>query len=277
MSSFELTNLFSVKGKVVLVTGGSRGIGKMIATGFVRNGAKVYVSSRSAKDCDKTASELTALGPGTCISLPANLQSVQEIQRLVSELKSREQVLDVLINNAGAAWGESVDTHSDDGFTKVITLNLQRVFTLTQALLPLLRASAAKSKDGRTHKDPARIINIGSIEGLGVPDHETYAYAAAKAGLHQLSRHLAGRLGREGITSNTIACGLFITKMTAYTAQTEEGKGWLDNIPLRRSGTPEDVAGTAIYLASPASAYVNGATLTLDGGNLVNMPSQSKL
>ncbi|KAI4526285.1 NAD(P)-binding protein [Schizophyllum commune Loenen D] len=266
MSSFELTNLFSVKGKVVLVTGGSRGIGKM-----------VYVSSRSAKDCDKTASELTALGPGTCISLPANLQSVQEIQRLVSELKSREQVLDVLINNAGAAWGESVDTHSDDGFTKVITLNLQRVFTLTQALLPLLRASAAKSKDGRTHKDPARIINIGSIEGLGVPDHETYAYAAAKAGLHQLSRHLAGRLGREGITSNTIACGLFITKMTAYTAQTEEGKGWLDNIPLRRSGTPEDVAGTAIYLASPASAYVNGATLTLDGGNLVNMPSQSKL
>ncbi|KAL1679892.1 hypothetical protein EV122DRAFT_289253 [Schizophyllum commune] len=275
MSSFELTNLFSVKGKVVLVTGGSRGIGKM-----------VYVSSRSAKDCDKTASELTALGPGTCISLPANLQSVQEIQRLVSELKSREQVLDVLINNAGAAWGESVDTHSDDGFTKVITLNLQRVFTLTQALLPLLRASAAKSKDGRTHKDPARIINIGSIEGLGVPDHETYAYAAAKAGLHQLSRHLAGRLGREGITSNTIACGLFITKsalriclefLTAYTAQTEEGKGWLDNIPLRRSGTPEDVAGTAIYLASPASAYVNGATLTLDGGNLVNMPSQSKL
>ncbi|KAL1688329.1 hypothetical protein GGG16DRAFT_127320 [Schizophyllum commune] len=268
MSSFELTNLFSVKGKVVLVTGGSRGIGKMIATGFV------YVSSRSAKDCDKTASELTALGPGTCISLPANLQSVQEIQRLVSELKSREQVLDVLINNAGAAWGESVDTHSDDGFTKVITLNLQRVFTLTQALLPLLRASAAKSKDGRTHKDPARIINIGSIEGLGVPDHETYAYAAAKAGLHQLSRHLAGRLGREGITSNTIACGLFITKSAS---KTEEGKGWLDNIPLRRSGTPEDVAGTAIYLASPASAYVNGATLTLDGGNLVNMPSQSKL
>ncbi|KAI5898368.1 NAD(P)-binding protein [Schizophyllum commune H4-8] len=289
MSSFELTNLFSVKGKVVLVTGGSRGIGKMIATGFVRNGAKaprlltlcsqVYVSSRSAKDCNKTASELTALGPGTCISLPANLQSVQEIQRLVSELKSREQVLDVLINNAGAAWGESVDTHSDDGFTKVITLNLQRVFTLTQALLPLLRASAAKSKDGRTHKDPARIINIGSIEGLGVPDHETYAYAAAKAGLHQLSRHLAGRLGREGITSNTIACGLFITKSALKIIQnfTEEGKGWLDNIPLRRSGTPEDVAGTAIYLASPASAYVNGATLTLDGGNLVNMPSQSKL
>ncbi|KAL1748571.1 hypothetical protein HDZ31DRAFT_29430 [Schizophyllum fasciatum] len=277
MSSFEVPNLFSVKGKVVLVTGGSRGIGKMIATGFVKNGAKVYVSSRSAKDCEATASELSALGPGTCIALPTNLQSVQEIQKLVSELKSREQSLDVLINNAGAAWGESVDTHSDEGFTKVITLNLQRVFTLTQALLPLLRASAAKSKDGRTYNDPARIIHIGSIEGLGVPDHETYAYAAAKAGLHQLSRHLAGRLGREGITSNTIACGLFMTKMTAKTAQTEEGRGWLDITPLRRAGTPEDVAGTAIYLASPAGAFVSGATLALDGGNLVNMPSQSKL
>lgn len=277
MSTLEAHNLFSVKGKVVLVTGGSRGIGKMIATGFVRNGARVYVSSRSAKDCEKTAAELTALGPGTCIALPANLQNVEDIQKLVTELKSREQALNVLINNAGAAWGESIDTHSDDGFTKVITLNLQRVFTLTQALLPLLRAGANKSKEGTTYKDPSRIINIGSVEGLGVPDHETYAYGAAKAGLHHLSRHMGGRLGREGITSNSIACGLFMTKMTAHTAKTEEGKGWIANIPLGRSGLPEDVAGTAMYLASPAGAFVNGATLTLDGGQLVNMPSQAKL
>ncbi|TRM66404.1 hypothetical protein BD626DRAFT_567008 [Schizophyllum amplum] len=280
MSTLEAHNLFSVKGKVVLVTGGSRGIGKMIATGFVRNGARVYVSSRSAKDCEKTAAELTALGPGTCIALPANLQNVEDIQKLVTELKSREQALNVLINNAGAAWGESIDTHSDDGFTKVITLNLQRVFTLTQALLPLLRAGANKSKEGTTYKDPSRIINIGSVEGLGALERarpRNLRLRRRESGLHHLSRHMGGRLGREGITSNSIACGLFMTKMTAHTAKTEEGKGWIANIPLGRSGLPEDVAGTAMYLASPAGAFVNGATLTLDGGQLVNMPSQAKL
>ncbi|KAF5384984.1 hypothetical protein D9615_001399 [Tricholomella constricta] len=292
MSTFEVQNLFSVKGKVALVTGGSRGIGKMISTGFVKNGAKVYISSRTAKDCEETAKELNALGPGTCIALPADLQKYEEVERLVKELASRESVLHILVNNAGAAWGSTLDEFPasqkrDAAFTKVLTLNLQRVFTLTQKLLPLLRAAAATSRNGRTYDDPARIINasplslppscapadcfrqIGSIEGLAVPDHETYAYSASKAALHHLSRHLGGRLGWEGVTSNTIACGFFESKMTAYTLATS-GDPLLASTPAQRFGKPEDVAGTALFLASPAASWINGATITLDGGLLLS-------
>ncbi|KII93791.1 hypothetical protein PLICRDRAFT_405288 [Plicaturopsis crispa FD-325 SS-3] len=277
MSSFEVNNLFGVAGKVVLVTGGSRGIGKMISTGFVKNGAKVYISSRSAKDCDVTAKELNALGPGTCIPVPADLQKYEEVERLAKEIASREKVLHVLVNNAGAAWGEKLDDFPDAAWSKVITLNLTRVFTLTQKLLPLLRSAAASGgKQGPSFKDPGRIINIGSVEGLSVPDHETYAYSASKAGLHHLSRHLGGRLGREGIVSNVIACGPFESKMTAHTLATRADM-MVDSNPSSRIGTPEDVAGTALFLASRAGAYVNGATITLDGGHLVAMPSTAKL
>ncbi|RDB29537.1 Rhamnolipids biosynthesis 3-oxoacyl-[acyl-carrier-protein] reductase [Hypsizygus marmoreus] len=268
MSSFQVENLFSVKGKVALVTGGSRGIGKMISTGFVKNGVKVYITSRTAKDCEETAKELNALGPGTCIALPADLQKYEEVERLAKELASRETALHILVNNAGAAWGSTVDEFPDAAFTKVLTLNLQRVFTLTQKVLPLLRAAAASSKNGQTYDDPARIINIGSIEGLAVPDHETYAYSASKAALHHLSRHLGGRLGWEGVVSNTIACGFFESKMTAYTLATS-GDPLLASTPAQRFGKPEDIAGTAMFLASPAGAYVNGATITLDGGLLL--------
>ncbi|KAI0068312.1 NAD-P-binding protein [Artomyces pyxidatus] len=276
MSSLDVHSLFNVKGKVVLVTGGSRGIGKMIATGFVKNGAKVYISSRSAKDCQSTADELTALGPGACVPLPADIQKLSEVARLVAELAKRETALHVLVNNAGATWGADIDSYPDDGFAKVMSLNVHRVFTLTQQCLPLLRAGAAQGgRDDKAYRDPARIINIGSVEGLGVPDHETYAYSASKAALHHLSRHLAGRLGVEGITSNTIACGPFESKMMAHTLNTMKDI-IVDRIPLSRIGTPEDVAGTALFLSSRAGAYVNGATIAVDGGSLVNM-STAKL
>ncbi|EKM49903.1 uncharacterized protein PHACADRAFT_265659 [Phanerochaete carnosa HHB-10118-sp] len=273
MSSFSVNNLFSVSGKVVLVTGGSRGIGKAIATAFVTNGAKVYISSRSAKDCDETAKELNALGMGTCTPLPADLQKVSEVERLVKEISSRETALHVLVNNAGTTWGAEIDEHPDEAFTKVITLNLQRVFTLTQKCLPLLRAAAKQGgREGLSWNDPARIINIGSVEGLRVENHETYAYSASKAGLHHLSRTFAGRLGWEGITSNTIACGSFPTKMTAFTLE-HVGEYILSGTPLCRIGKPEDVGGTALFLASPAASWMNGATLTLDGGSTVAMTS----
>ncbi|TFY77636.1 hypothetical protein EWM64_g6377 [Hericium alpestre] len=257
---------------------GSRdSLGEEIAAGFVKNGAKVYISSRSAKDCQSTADELNALGPGSCVPLPADMQKVSEVERLVDELSKREQALHVLVNNAGTTWGASIDDHPDEAFSKVLTLNLQRVFTLTQRCLPLLRAAAAQGgQDAGHYKDPARIINIGSVEGNTVPDHETYAYSSSKAGLHQLSRHLAGRLGPEGITSNTIACGPFETKMMGFILNALRDVV-LERVPLSRIGTPEDVAGTAIYLASRAGAFVTGATITLDGGLVVRMPSISKL
>jgi len=237
MGSFNTANLFCVKDKVVLITGGSRGIGKMIATGFVSNGAKVYISSRSSKDCDKTAKELTELGPGICISLPADLQNLEEVERLVKELSSRENALHVLVNNAGATWADSIDNYPDTAFTKILTLNLQRVFTLTQKALPLLRAAAeVGGKNGAAFRDPARIINIGSVNGLTVPENETYAYSASKAALHHLSRHFGGRLGGEGILSNTIACGPFQSKMMAHTLET---------------------AGEYIVFWHPGSAYWN--------------------
>ncbi|ESK98054.1 short chain dehydrogenase reductase family [Moniliophthora roreri MCA 2997] len=268
MNTLEIRNLFNVQGKVVLVTGGSRGIGKMIATGFVKNGAKVYVSSRTAKDCQTTAEELNQLGPGTCIPIPADLQKYEEVERLVGEVSSRESALHVLVNNAGAIWAAPLDEYPDAAFSKVLNLNLQRVFTLTQKALPLLRAAAEKSKDGEIYRDPARIINIGSVEGIYVPGHDTYSYSAAKAALHHLSRHLAAKLGPDGVVSNTIACGFFPTKMTAHFMDMV-GEELVAGLPLRRSGRPEDVAGTALFLSSPAGAYVNGATIAVDGGFLV--------
>ncbi|KAI8986117.1 NAD-P-binding protein [Trametes punicea] len=271
MASLEASNLFDVKGRVVLVTGGSRGIGKMIATGFVKNGSKVYISSRSARDCDATAKELNALGPGQCVALPLDMQKLEEVERLVQELNAREKALHVLVNNAGAAWGAPIEDYPDFAWTKLLTLNLQRAFTLTQKCLPLLRAAAEQGGlDGDVYRDPARIINIGSTEGLAVPDLETYAYSASKAGLHHLSRHLAGRLGQEGITSNTLAFGPFESKMMAQTLR-DHGEIVRAKVPLGRIGTPEDVTGACIFLASRAGSWVNGATIQVDGGTVVRM------
>jgi len=272
MASFETKTLFDVSGKVVLVTGGSRGIGKMISTGFVKNGAKVYISSRSAKDCEETAAELNKMGPGVCIPIAADMQKLSEVERLVKELSAKENALHVLVNNAGAAWGDKIDEYPDAAFTKLMTLNLQRVFTLTQQCLPLLRAGAQSGgKNSAVYLDPARVINIGSIAGLSVTSKETYAYSASKAALHHLSRNLGGRLGWEGINSNTIACGAFQSKMMAHTLELT-GDQIIASIPASRIGTPEDVAGTALFLSSRAGAFVNGATIALDGGATVAMP-----
>ncbi|KAH8082464.1 hypothetical protein BXZ70DRAFT_959263 [Cristinia sonorae] len=270
MSSFQPNNLFNVSGKVVLVTGGSRGIGKMIASGFIANGAKVYISARTAKACEETAKELNALGPGECVAIAADLSKLSEVERLVKEIAEKEKALHVLVNNAGAAWEESIDSFPDHAFTKVMTLNVQRVFNITQKCLPMLRAAAELGgKLGESYKDPARIINIGSVEGLSIQGtgHETYAYSASKAALHHLSRHLAARLGHEGITSNTIACGPFQSKMMAYTLETL-GDAFVSSIPSKRIGTPEDIVGTTLFLSGRSGAWVTGATITLDGGQL---------
>ncbi|CAO3615088.1 unnamed protein product [Mucor fragilis] len=258
----DIQNLFSVKDKVVLVTGGSRGIGEMIATGFVQGGAKVYISSRSAKACDEVAAKLTALGPGQCIALPADLQNVEDIKKLVAELSKRETHLDVLVNNAGATWGASLDTYPDAAFQKVMNLNVTRIFTLTQACLPLLRANA-------TQDIPSRVINIGSINGEAPPGMETYAYSASKAAIHHLTRHLAGRMGREHILVNAIAPGSFPSKMMAATLK-ERGDAIISAVPIGRVGSPEDVAGTCIYLSSRAGQYTVGAVIVVDGGALVS-------
>ncbi|KAG0001076.1 hypothetical protein BGZ65_003823 [Modicella reniformis] len=255
------SSLFDVKDKVVLVTGGSRGIGLMIAHGFIVNGAKVYISSRSAKVCDKVAEDLTKLGPGQCISIPADLQSLDEVKRLVAEISKREKQVHVLINNAGATWGESIETYPDQAFEKVMNLNLKRVFSLTQAILPLLEAAA-------TEKQPASIINIGSVDGIQTPTQETYAYSASKAALHQMTRVMAGHLGQKFITCNAIAPGPFESKMMAQTLK-DFGDIIVGNIPLGRIGQPEDLAATAIYLASRAGAYTTGAIIPVDGGLLV--------
>ncbi|KAG0170160.1 hypothetical protein DFQ28_010255 [Apophysomyces sp. BC1034] len=255
----DIAALFNVKDKVVLVTGGSRGIGEMIATGFVSAGAKVYITSRSVDVCDKVAKELSAQGPGQCISIPADLQNVDEVKRLVAELSKREKHLDVLINNAGANWSESIEEYPDDAFEKVLNLNLKRIFTLTQACLPLLTATTTLS----------RVINIGSIDGIRAPPMETYAYAASKAGLHHLTRHMASQLGGKGVTVNAIAPGAFESKMMKATLDAF-GDVIRGNVPLGRIGRPEDIAGTCIYLASVAGEYTTGATLVVDGGALVS-------
>ncbi|KAI7898847.1 uncharacterized protein BX663DRAFT_523050 [Cokeromyces recurvatus] len=258
----DIKSMFSVQDKIVLVTGGSRGIGEMIATGFVQGGAKVYISSRSANVCNEVAAKLTALGPGQCIAIPADLQSVDDIKKLVNELSKHENHLDILVNNAGATWGAPLDTYPDAAFQKVMNLNVTRIFTLTQACLPLLRAKANKDS-------PSRVINIGSINGESPPGLETYAYSASKAAIHHLTRHLAGRLGKEHILVNAIAPGSFPSKMMAATLK-ERGEQIVSAVPVGRIGTPEDVAGTCIYLASRAGQYTVGAVIVVDGGALVS-------
>ncbi|KAF7546261.1 hypothetical protein G7Z17_g8563 [Cylindrodendrum hubeiense] len=259
----DVSELFAVKGKVVLVTGGARGIGLMISTGFVKNGAKVYISSRDAGACETAASELTAQGPGSAIAIPADMQSLEACENLAAELSKREEKVHIIVHNSGTSWGADIDTYPESAWTKVLTLNLHHVFTLTRLLLPLLEAATVK--EGDIPVDPARIIHIGSVDALRVPQINNFAYSAAKAGLHHLSRHLATTLGPRGITSNTIACGAFPSKMLKPILDTM-GDEIREANPLSRIGTPEDVAGTCLYLSSRAGAWCNGATIRLDGG-----------
>ena len=250
-----MSDLFDVKGKVVLVTGGSRGIGEMIARGFVESGAKVYISSRKADVCEALAKELSK--SGTCIALPADLSTESECQRLANEIASRETKLDVLVNNAGATWGAPMADYDEVAFERVFALNVKGVFHLTKFLRPLLEAAG-------TTENPARVINIGSIDGIHVPVMETYAYSASKAAVHQLTRHLAKALAPT-ITVNAIAPGPFESKMMHATLEAF-GDAIAQSAPLKRIGRPDDMAGAALFLASRAGSYVTGVVLPVDGG-----------
>jgi NAD(P)-dependent dehydrogenase (short-subunit alcohol dehydrogenase family) len=249
-----MKDLFSLAGRTALVTGGSRGIGRMIAEGFLAQGAKVYISSRKAADCDQTAKELSQ--HGTCTSIPADVSTMEGIAALVEAFKAREGSLDILVNNAGAAWGETFDTFPEKGWDKVVDLNLKSPFFLTQALIEPLR-KAAKAR-------PAKVINIASIDGISINPQETYSYAASKAGLIQLTRRMALRLAEDNIVVSAIAPGAFASEMNRVARDHAEETA--SRIPARRIGTDEDMAGAAIYLASRAGDYVIGSTLIVDGG-----------
>ncbi len=249
-------DLFDLSGKTAVVTGGSRGIGLMIARGLLTAGARVYISSRKADGCAAAERELSQYG--TVVALPADLSTEAECLRLAAEIGKREQALNVLVNNAGATWGAPIEEFPAAAWDKVVDLNLKAPFFLTRAFLPLLEA-------GGTHEDPARVINIGSIDGLRVPALPTYSYSASKAGLHHLTRVLARELGPRQITVNAVAPGPFESKMMAATLETL-GDEIAAAAPLRRIGRPDDMAGVAVYLASRAGAYVTGAIIPVDGG-----------
>jgi NAD(P)-dependent dehydrogenase (short-subunit alcohol dehydrogenase family) len=251
-----MKNLFDISGKVALVTGGSRGIGEMIAEGFVANGVKTYISARKAEACDATAARLS--GQGECISIPADLSTTAGVKALADDIGSRESQLDILVNNAGANWGAPIEEFPESGWDKVMDINVKGPFFLTQALLPLLEAAASP-------EDPARIINVGSIDGLNVNRLGTYSYGPSKAAIHHLTRTFASHLAGRNITANAIAPGPFPSKMTAGIAETM-GEEIRKHVPLKRWGEPGDMAGAAIYLASKAGAYVSGVVLPVDGG-----------
>ena len=249
-----MKNLFSLQGRTALITGGSRGIGRMIAEGFLAQGAKVYISSRKAKACDQTAAELSSLG--TCISLPGDVSTVEGAHALVAAYAQREDALDILVNNAGAAWGAPFDEFPESGWDKVVDLNLKAPFFLTQALHAHL-CKAAKSH-------VAKVINIASIDGVSVNPLETYSYAASKAGLIHMTRRMALRLAKDNIAVTAIAPGAFASEMNKEARDHAEMVS--SHIPAGRIGTVEDMAGAAIYLASRAGDYVVGSTLVVDGG-----------
>lgn len=256
-------DMFSVTGKTVLVTGGSRGIGEMIAAGFLAADTKVYISSRNQSACAETASRLEETYGGECIPIPADLSGLDGVRHLAAEMAERESGLDILVNNAGASWGGSIDEFPEAGWDKVMNVNVKSVFFLIQKLLPLLRAAG-------TEHDPARIINIGSVDGLKSSRFDVFSYGASKAAVHHLTRFLAAHLTREHINCNAIAPGAYPTKMLAsgFGGRMDDTlwKTFGDANPRGRVGTPEDIAGLAIFLSSRAGAYVVGEVITSDGG-----------
>lgn len=254
--TFRIDELFSVAGKVAVVTGGSRGIGRMIATGYVENGIRTYITARKAEACRSTAEELAEFGQ--CVALPADLSSSEGRVRFVDQIKEREPHLDILVNNAGAAWGAPFEEYPEAGYDKVMNINVKAVFMLTRDLLPLLRKAAGPDS-------PSRIINIGSIDGLRVSSTDNFAYGASKAAVHFLTRNLAVRLAPKGVTVNAIAPGAFESQMMAYMLDNYRDRIEREN-PLGRIGHPADMAGLALYLASPAARYMTGQVIAIDGG-----------
>ena len=248
------SELFSLQGRSALITGGSRGIGRMIAEGFLAQGARVYISARKAEACQQTAAELSRLGP--CVALPGDVSTLAGAQALAAAYAQHEDALDILVNNAGAAWGAPFDEFPESGWDKVVDLNLKAPFFLTQTLAPLLRKAAAQR--------PAKVIHIASIDGISVNPMETYSYAASKAGLIQLTRRMALRLVQDNIVVSAIAPGAFASDMNKDAR--DHGDEIAHRIPAQRIGTDEDMAGAAIYLASRAGDYVVGSTLVVDGG-----------
>ena len=250
----DTAELFSLKGRSALITGGSRGIGRMIAEGFLRAGARVYISARKADACVATADELSVIGP--CVSLPADVSTQGGVQQLVAAYQQHEKSLDILVNNAGAAWGAPYEDFPESGWDKVVDLNMKAPFFLTQALTPMLKAAATDHL--------AKVIHIASIDGVSVNPQETYSYAASKAGLIHLTRRMALKLAPERIVVSAIAPGAFASTMNKDAR--DRGDEIAKRIPLGRIGTPEDMAGAAIFLASRAGDYVVGSTLIVDGG-----------
>ncbi len=248
-------DLFSVEGKTVVVTGGTRGIGAMVAGGFVAGGASVVVASRKADAVAETAAALSQFG--SCAGIPADLSTEEGARELAEAVAARHERVDVLVNNAGATWGAPLAEHDTRSWARVLDLNVQGVFHTTKFFLPLLRAAG-------TVEDPARVINIGSIDGIHVPALETYSYSASKAAVHQLTRHLARQLAPT-VTVNAVAPGPFESKMMAATLEAF-GDQIAASAPLKRIGRPDDMAGVALFLASRAGSYLTGAVIPVDGG-----------
>ena len=249
-------DLFSLEGRVALVTGGSRGIGKMIAEGFIQHGAKVYISSRKHAQCDETAAVLSKDG-GVCVSLPQDISTVDGIKALAARITAAEPKLDILVNNAGAAWGAPFDEFPESGWDKVVDLNLKSPFFLTQALHGALKAAGSRER-------PSKVINIASIDGIRLNPQETFSYHASKSGLIYLTRKMAAHLIADNIVVSCIAPGAFASEMNRLAR--DHGDEIAKRIPSRRIGEDEDMAAAAIYLASRAGDYVVGATIPVDGG-----------
>ncbi len=251
-----MTDLFSVQGKVAVVTGGGSGIGWMIAEGYAHAGVRVYIASRKKEELEARISELD--GAGDVSAIVADLSTEAGCNALGDEIESREGSLDILVNNAGANWGAPYDEFPESAWDRVLNVNVKGVFQLTRRLTPLLEKAASQ-------EDPSRVINIGSIDGLTVPDLETFSYSASKAAVHHLTKVLAKKLARKKITVNAVAPGPFQSRMMRVTLE-RAGDAISDMVPLRRIGTPEDMSGIAIFLASRASAYLTATVIPVDGG-----------
>jgi len=252
----DTTNLFRLDGRVALVTGGSRGIGKMIAAGYIAQGAKVYISSRKTAACEETVAEL---GPN-CIALPQDVSTVAGCKALAAQFAEQESKLDILVNNAGAAWGVPFEEFPESGWDKVMDLNVKSPFFLTQALFDALKAAASQER-------PGKVINITSIDGFRLNPWETYSYHASKSALIYLTKRMAARLIKDSINVTSIAPGAFASEMNR--AARDHADDVAKGIPARRIGVDEDMAGAAIFLAARAGDYVVGDTIVVDGG-LVN-------
>ena len=258
----KITELFNVSGKIAIVTGGSRGIGEMIAAGFLANGVKVYITARKEAALIEKAKELSDLYGADCIPVPCDLSTMHGMEEFVTFMESKEEHIDFLINNAGASWGEPYAEYSEKGWDKVMDLNVKSIFYLTQKLTPMLSLKASA-------EDPSRVINIGSVDGLNVPVIEAYAYGTSKAAVHHLTRIMAKRLVGENILVNAIAPGPVDTDMLDINNMTPEWREKEEQIPMERIGKPEEISGMAVYLASEYSSFVTGQIFGVNGGSVM--------